>query len=109
MGYAEGVTSSPYADPTWVTGIPGVPGAVLARDTGAGLRAGIPGVPGAVLMQDGTVGLRERKKVATRRALGLAAMRLAVERGLENVLVEDIAEAAGVSTRRPPLPDIVRG
>jgi len=44
-------------------------------------------------------GLRERKKVATRKALGVAAMRLAVERGLDNVLVEDIAEAAGVSAR----------
>jgi len=44
-------------------------------------------------------GLRERKKVATRRALGEAAVRLAVERGLDNVLVEDIAEAAGVSAR----------
>jgi len=44
-------------------------------------------------------GLRERKKAATRRALGFAAMRLAIERGLDNVLVEDIAAAAGVSTR----------
>jgi AcrR family transcriptional regulator len=44
-------------------------------------------------------GLRERKKVATRQSLSEAAMRLAVERGLDNVLVEDIAEAAGVSTR----------
>jgi AcrR family transcriptional regulator len=44
-------------------------------------------------------GLRERKKIATRKALGIAAMRLAVERGLENLLVEDIAEAAGVSAR----------
>ncbi|MFD7161492.1 TetR/AcrR family transcriptional regulator [Kribbella sp. NPDC059898] len=44
-------------------------------------------------------GLRERKKLATRRAIGIAAMRLAVERGLENVLVEDIATAAGVSPR----------
>ena len=44
-------------------------------------------------------GLRERKKVATRQALGVAAMRLAMERGLDNVLVEDIAEAAGVSAR----------
>jgi AcrR family transcriptional regulator len=48
---------------------------------------------------DGPSGLRARKKVATRQALSEAAMRLAVERGLENVLVEDIAEAAEVSTR----------
>jgi AcrR family transcriptional regulator len=47
----------------------------------------------------GLAGLRERKKAATRQALGIAAMRLAVQRGLENVLVEDIAAAAGVSPR----------
>ena len=46
-----------------------------------------------------TGGLRERKKAATRRALGIAAMHLAVRRGLDNVLVEDIAAEAGVSTR----------
>jgi AcrR family transcriptional regulator len=45
------------------------------------------------------VGLRERKKLATRQALGVAAMRLAVEHGVDNVLVDDIAEAAGVSAR----------
>jgi AcrR family transcriptional regulator len=45
------------------------------------------------------LGLRERKKAATRHALGVAAMRLAIERGLDNVLVEDIADAAGVSAR----------
>ncbi len=44
-------------------------------------------------------GLRERKKQATREALSLAAARLLSERGLENVRVEDIAAAAGVSPR----------
>ncbi len=44
-------------------------------------------------------GLRERKKQATRRALSLAAMHLAVQRGIDNVLVEDIAAAADVSPR----------
>ena len=47
----------------------------------------------------GMPGLRESKKRATRQALSWAAMRLAVERGLANVLVEDIAAAAGVSPR----------
>ncbi|NRN70285.1 Transcriptional regulator [Kibdelosporangium sp. 4NS15] len=44
-------------------------------------------------------GLRERKKRATREALSWEALRLAVERGIENVLVEDIATAVGVSPR----------
>lgn len=44
-------------------------------------------------------GLRERKKRATRQALGEAALRLAADRGLQRLTVEDISEAAGVSTR----------
>ncbi|MFG2009317.1 TetR/AcrR family transcriptional regulator [Micromonospora sp. NPDC048868] len=44
-------------------------------------------------------GLRERKKQATREALREAALRLAVQHGPDQVRVEDIAEAAGVSPR----------
>jgi AcrR family transcriptional regulator len=44
-------------------------------------------------------GLRERKKLATRESICEAAMRLALERGLERVRVHDIAAEAGVSPR----------
>jgi AcrR family transcriptional regulator len=44
-------------------------------------------------------GLRERKKQATAHALALAALKLATEHGVENVRVEEIAAAAGVSPR----------
>ncbi|RKT88134.1 DNA-binding transcriptional regulator, AcrR family [Saccharopolyspora antimicrobica] len=44
-------------------------------------------------------GLREQKKQATKQALREAALRLALERGPDNVRVDDIAEAAGVSPR----------
>ncbi|WP_147942429.1 TetR/AcrR family transcriptional regulator [Microbispora sp. CSR-4] len=46
-----------------------------------------------------TAGLRERKKAETRQAIHKATMRLAVERGLDHVTVDDIVEAANVSRR----------
>ena len=45
------------------------------------------------------IGLRERKKAATRAALSRAAVRLALERGVEGVTIEAIAEEADVSAR----------
>jgi AcrR family transcriptional regulator len=56
-------------------------------------------VPAVTVDHAQDLGLRERKKLATREALSLAAVRLALERGLENVRVDDIAAAAGVSPR----------
>jgi AcrR family transcriptional regulator len=44
-------------------------------------------------------GLRERKKLATRKALSDAALRLAIERGLENITIEDITAEANVALR----------
>ena len=46
-----------------------------------------------------TSGLRERKKVATRRALHVAALQLVADRGLDAVSVDDIATAADVAPR----------
>ncbi|MFJ2906061.1 TetR/AcrR family transcriptional regulator [Streptomyces sp. NPDC087212] len=46
-----------------------------------------------------TMSLRERKKAATREALHNAAVRLAVQNGVESLTVEAIADAAMVSRR----------
>ncbi|MFD7868709.1 TetR family transcriptional regulator [Streptomyces sp. NPDC057682] len=45
------------------------------------------------------VGLRERKKQATRQAVHEAALRLTVELGFDQVTVEAVADAAGISRR----------
>ena len=50
-------------------------------------------------MVTGDGGLRERKKRETRLALSHATIRLAIQRGLDNVSVEDIAAEANVSER----------
>src|SRR5690606_30909865 len=59
--------------------------------------------PGKSLVPTGgrerAVSLRERKKQAIRNALRTAAVRLAIERGPDRVLVEDIAAEAGVAPR----------
>ncbi len=48
---------------------------------------------------EGPLSLRERKKLATRRALQRVALELVARRGYAHVTVEDIAEAAQVSPR----------
>lgn len=45
------------------------------------------------------LGLRERKKRATRDALADTALRMAADRGFENVTVEAVTDAVGVSVR----------
>jgi AcrR family transcriptional regulator len=58
-----------------------------------------PGGPSSCGGGAACAGWRERKKLATREAISLAALRLAIEHGLENVRVGDIAARAGVSPR----------
>jgi AcrR family transcriptional regulator len=55
--------------------------------------------PGEDTAQETTASLRQRKKWATRHAIGAAALRLALERGLDGLLVSDIAAEANVSPR----------
>jgi AcrR family transcriptional regulator len=50
-------------------------------------------------MSDDGLGLREQKRRATRRALQVALLEGALERGLENVTIDDVCRAAQVSPR----------
>lgn len=47
----------------------------------------------------GELGLRERKRIATRRAIQLAAVELAGERGFDRVTIDEISHVANVSPR----------
>ncbi|WP_328899132.1 TetR/AcrR family transcriptional regulator [Streptomyces sp. NBC_00441] len=51
------------------------------------------------MSDDPPLGLRERKKRATRDALAGAALRMAADRGFEQVTVEAVTDAVGVSVR----------
>ncbi|TBN55406.1 TetR family transcriptional regulator [Glaciihabitans arcticus] len=51
------------------------------------------------LEQSAAPGLRERKRLATRRAIQLAVLDLVAERGLDKVTVDEISRAADVSPR----------
>ena len=44
-------------------------------------------------------GLRERKRVATRQAIQLAVLQLALDRGLEHVTIEEVSRAVDISPR----------
>ena len=44
-------------------------------------------------------GLREQKRIATKRALQISLLRLSLERGFDNVTVEEVAQGARVSPR----------
>jgi AcrR family transcriptional regulator len=51
------------------------------------------------ISEPGTLGLRERKRLATRRAIELAALELVAQHGLSGVTVDEISRVADVSPR----------
>lgn len=53
----------------------------------------------AGVVAEADLGLRERKRIATKRAIQLAVLRLARENGLDQVTVDDISRDANISPR----------
>ena len=50
-------------------------------------------------MDTAELGLRERKRIATRRAIQFAALQIAADKGLDRLTVDDIGRVADISTR----------
>ncbi|ARJ06065.1 hypothetical protein B5808_13175 [Cnuibacter physcomitrellae] len=69
---------------------------VLPRRHGAVERSAVHVVSPA---RPASLGRRETKRLATRRAIEVAALELAAERGFDDVTVDDISARAGVSAR----------
>lgn len=57
--------------------------------------------PGSAMLEEpgAGLGLRERKRLATRRAIQVAVLKLVAERGLDGVTVDEVSRVADISPR----------